>query len=422
MIPLAFSPDGKRLAAGAWSEGANKAKGESIRVWDLDRGKPLEPWGDLDLVQALAYSADGKSLFAVAEKNAGLWRRSLYRFDAATGQELSRVRLPADVPEVGFAFSPGAELLAVLQEHEKHLQLLNPAVINKPDPNDIPMCDGKTIRLLDPVTGEELRRLEAPLDMDFPYVRFSGDGRTLTATSPDGSVRVWPSAGGKPTHEFKVLPTEVHHIALSGDGALVAVAGRADEAIHIWDVAKEKEQHAFGGHRAGPLTVAFSRDGKTVLTTNRERGRYAVVEEWAGWSLRRWDAASGKELRVVQEDLKGEVHWTAFSPDGGLLAVVTHDGKLRLWDADSGKQLRTWDVPTSPPFGPPGVRRGNKGKPQPEERIFHPTFSADGRTLWAAVKGSVHRWDVATGDELPVLDAAWIGWAREHSPPRTERQ
>ena len=422
MNTLAFSPDGKRLAAGGWSVGANKAKGESVRVWDLDGGKLLEPWGDLDLVQALAYSADGKSLFAVAEKSAGVWQRTLCRFDAATGKELSRAKLPKDVAEVGMVFSPGAEFLVVLRVHEKYLQLLDPTVINKPDPNDIPMCDGKTIRLLDPATGKELRRIEGSLDMDFPYVRFSGDGRALTSTSPDGLVRVWASAGGKPKHEFNVLPTEVRHIALSSDGVLVAVAGRADEAIHVWDVAKEKELHVFGGHRAGPLTVAFSRDGKTVLTTNRERGRYAVVEEWAGWSLRRWDAATGKELRVTQEDLKGEVHWTAFSPDGGLLAVVTHDGQLRLWDADSGKQLRAWDVPTNPLPGPPGGRRGKKGKPQLEEAIYHPVFSADGRTLWAAARGTVHRWDVATGDELPVLDAAGGGWARELSRPRTGRR
>ena len=189
MNTLAFSPDGKRLAAGGWSVGANKAKGESVRVWDLDGGKLLEPWGDLDLVQALAYSADGKSLFAVAEKSAGVWQRTLCRFDAATGKELSRAKLPKDVAEVGMVFSPGAEFLVVLRVHEKYLQLLDPTVIDKPDPNDIPMCDGKTIRLLDPATGKELRRIEGSLDMDFPYVRFSGDGRALTSTSPDGLVR-----------------------------------------------------------------------------------------------------------------------------------------------------------------------------------------------------------------------------------------
>ena len=75
---------------------------------------------------------------------------------------------PSDVAEMG-ALSPDGGLLAVLTMDENMMLLLDPKVVKKPDPADVRMCDGKTIRLIDTTTGKELRRVEGRIDMDVPF-------------------------------------------------------------------------------------------------------------------------------------------------------------------------------------------------------------------------------------------------------------
>ena len=175
--------------------------------------------------------------------------------------------------------------------------------------------------------------------------------------------------------------------------------GRGDEAIHLWDVTAPRELQAFGGHRAGALTVAFSEDGKTVFTASRDSAHMQPVREWAEWSLRQWDPVTGKELHALRQDLGGEVHGAAFSPDARLLATLTHDGTLRLWDVAAGKELHRWQAPTKDTT----FQYPNQVIKVPHPATTPPVFSHDGDTLFAAGGASLYRWDARKGDALPPL-------------------
>jgi WD40 repeat protein len=362
MVHLAFSPDGKALAA----EGPDGG----IGLWDPAGGQSLGTWGKFQWVGALAFSPDGKTLTALVPVDGQFGAAS---WDAAKGEQRGSHVLDGDEGYSG-TLSPDGALYAV------------------------PTRDGKTIRLMATNSNKEVCRTEG--EASYPAaVAFSADGRALTATTRDGTVRVWEAATGKLLHRLTGLSSAVDRVALSPDGRVLLTVQRADQAIHLWDVAKGKELHAFPGHRAGPLDVAFSGDGKTVLTASRDWLMSSRVSAWADWSLRRWDPETGKELGVTSRDQKGEVHHCAFSPDGGRLATVLHDGTLRLWDAGAGKELRDWTVPTAETR----VGTPDKMEKYAREAISDPVFSGDGRTLWAAAANGVYRWDTATGKELPVL-------------------
>jgi WD40 repeat protein len=361
---VAFDPSGQRLAVGSHLG--------NIHVWDVALGKLLWQRGDLKDVADLAFSADGKTLTAMGGGADKQQNRVFTRWDATTGEERGRSTAQEDA-YIG-ALAPDGSSYAS------------------------PTADGKVIRLLDPANGQELRRTEG--EADWPaYTAFSGDGRLLTATSRDGVVRVWETASGKQRHRLTGLPKGILHIALSRDGTILAETGFREQTIHLWDLGTARELHAFGGHRVGPLDLAFLDEGRAVGTASANWSEVYPPLKGTDWSLRRWEVASGKELGVTRHDLGGELRLSAFSPDGNLLATVIHDGTLRLWDVRAGQELRAWKVPTSE------VRSvsGTQVEKFPRAAISEPAFSYDGKTMFAAHGPLVVRWDVATGQEFPSL-------------------
>jgi WD40 repeat protein len=435
--PLAFSPDGKAIALACRSEPAPGRKRQAmVRVWELATGKQLHCLGDLqglgfnlvfspdgrylfsagdqapllrwDLsgggaakeygkfsaVFLLALSRDGKTLTAVTQERGEGSKRTLIRWDVATGKEIGRHALTR-ASRWGGRFSPDGSLFADAD------------------------VDGKSIALLDPLTDRVRSQAQ---EADSPFlISISADGATMTSSSTKGSIRVWETATGKLRTRFKTPSTSVLGMALSPDGKWLALSSRADGSVHLWDVAAGRELHSFAGHRCGPLTLAFLKDGKEIVTVNRAGrphpsphyvtwsgdGRPTVhyLNEWADWSFRRWDAAAGIERAVRSPDPKGEVWLTSFSADGRLLATVIQDGTFHLWDVESGKELRSWKGPTreSTTTHYNGKERKEVVK-TPYPATTPPAFSPDSKTLWAAYGSKIYRWETATGREQPAFE------------------
>jgi RNA polymerase sigma factor (sigma-70 family) len=101
MVYMAFSPDSKKLAI-AW------ASEEVFKVWEVATGKELATFKHTDKVAELAFSPDGKT---IAAGNAGT-PMHVKLWDLATGKE----RASLEAPCTGFgslAFSPDGKVLAV---------------------------------------------------------------------------------------------------------------------------------------------------------------------------------------------------------------------------------------------------------------------------------------------------------------------
>jgi hypothetical protein len=205
------------------------------------------------------------------------------------------------------------------------------------------------------------------------------------------------------------------------------VTGSEDKTAIFHEVDTGARLHTFGGvqqirptnlfldalfasHTRVVRAVAFSPDGKRLLTVSRDRT--AIL----------WDAIRGGKLRTLPEQQK-TLSEAAFAPDGKHVLTGDCDGRIVLWDADSGRKVREVMSPgneiTALGYSPDGKRvlatawrdaaafwDAESGAKIPLIPIRNAgpravAFGPDGRRiLTGSFDGTIHLWDVATGQEL----------------------
>jgi WD40 repeat protein/serine/threonine protein kinase/class 3 adenylate cyclase len=368
---VAFSPDGKRLAAASY---------RTAMVWDYETGRELLTLkGHATSVYSFAFSPDGKRLATgSSDETAKVW-------DSETGRELLTLKGHAGTVS-SIAFGPDGKRLATgsddgtakVWDSETGRELLTLkghtdrvlSVAFSPDGKRLATASGdNTAKIWDSETGRELLTLKGHTGIVFS-VAFSPDGKRLATASADKTAKVWDSETGRELLTLKGHDSYVRSVAFSPGGKRLATASE-DRTAKVWDSETGRELLTLKGHGKGVNSVAFSPDGKRLTTTSRDR------------TVKVWDSEGGHELLTLKGHDQALLS-LAFSPDGKRLATGSSDNTAKIWDAETGRELLTL--------------KGHAGD------VFYVAFSPGGMRLATGSSDETAKiWDAETGRELLTL-------------------
>ena len=427
---LAFSADGKFLAAGGGGDRDSTAPG-LVRVWDFGNRKEvaayptatrqsecdaLPRWAARGLDQLVGRSLDVRSRGCgivaryvwvtgadclLARRTAvgrGAEGTALQLWDGMSGQNVDGFR-GETIPFFWLGFSPdgnymvgaggspseGDNAQAVVWDVASRQQLYtlsdNPQKILfaaiSPDSKTLATSGGSSILLRNLATGTVRSRTEEST-RPVERIAFSPTGSLLASVggdSNDGVVTLWDPWTGKVIGTLTGHNRDVHALAFTPDGKTLATGG-GDQTIRLWDVATRRQagvlQEPTGlvdpkRETSTILAAAYSPDGNSVAVAN-EDGQVSVYGLAPAGLFRSWMAHTDAAAAL------------AYSPDGQLLVSGGYDKVIKFWNPASGELIRSLD--------------GHQGW------VTSLAFSHDGRTLASgSYDRSIRLWNVADGIE-----------------------
>ncbi len=267
VFSVAFSPADNRLLAVGYG---GQADVSYVALWDIDAGTELARLkGATDLpnlpldentgaVGALAFSPDGKNL-AAGFGSKGLWGGNGFPFplkvwEVATRRLIGRLDGHANFC-VSLDFSRDGSLLASGSRD-------GTAII----------WSTKTWKAMHTLQNPDKSTILFRARSTVEDVAFSPDGKTLALASYEGNVQLWDVATGKLRETLKGHSSAVMAVVFSPDGRTLA-SGSSDQTVRLWNVETRRElmQLDPGGVELGlwVQSLAFSPEGRNLLAGAR---------------------------------------------------------------------------------------------------------------------------------------------------------
>lgn len=269
---------------------ASASDDKTVKLWDLETGKPLFTFYCPHKNSAVAISPNGNLLVAGdLGQNIISWNiktRSLHKLYHKPSSNISHTGLIFSI-----VFSANGDTLASGSAD-------------------------KTIQLWNPITGQPQRALYGHTDA-IHSLAFSPNEDILVSGSADKTIRLWTVENGTLSRIFTGHSRSVRGVAIHPHGEIIA-SGSDDTTVKLWYLKTGKLMQTLR-HSEGIWSLAFSPDGE-ILASGSLSG-----------TVRLWSLETGKVLQVLSG-----CHPVAFSHDGKRLVTGGKKGMLKIWKLNLG--------------------------------------------------------------------------------------
>jgi WD40 repeat protein len=441
---VCYSKDGKFIATGSLDK--------VVKLWRSTDGKEILTFlGSTSGILNLEFNNAGTQLLAVNKDGVVLiW-------NVSTGQLINQLKIEEDKITCA-SFNPNG-LLVVTGSKESHVAIWDiikgeQIRVLKAQPVDLIMekqfgfaetgsvtysRDGKyivtgngnfTTILWDAETGKEMRKYWETFHVCTACVNnslISPDNKYIISSFSD-SIKIFDRINGKLVNSLSGN-ADFTSVTISSDARFAAAIKH--RKVFVWDLSTKKVVFQTRDELNGILAVAFSPDGKKIITGNENRmadvwhiaagkklmtlkGYLNQVDErlinnsyayWAGLVNETRLSPDGRFIAIgrtgnnaklvdfktgkIEKTLRGHsgmVISLNFSNDGKYLATGGLDGKAIVWDVNSGEMLKKFIYKDT------------------NQVIFSVDISPDNHTLAAADwRGNIVLWDIETGNRIKIL-------------------
>ncbi len=342
---IVFSKDGATAAIGSKNGDLllwDVTKRELIHQWKIPAPMPAIPGRGIS-INAIAFSAEGKTLFSGAGEAIQVWDLN------------SKMRVK-DVP-------------LCIRGRVKALSLA-------PDGKSLAAggagFDGKILVLDGGKLGVK-NAWAVKDDEEVDCLQYSVDGKCVIAGLTSGMIQIFDARSGKERACLDTKSSAVDGIALSPRGSEMASIG-SDCTIHRWDLGTMQEIKTGNGHTDGIRQVVFSDNGGVLASCSDDH------------TVRVWSVKEALKEPIVLEHPEG-VLGVAFAPGGKELLSGCKDEIIRTWEWEKARVLREL-TPTDPPY------------------YGSMSLSPDGQTLaFANMAGMVGVYELRTGKAVKSIKA-----------------
>ena len=274
---VAYSPVDSSIVASGGDSGA-------VKLWDLRNDTVTTLEYHSDIVNAVAFSADGQLLVSGSDDyTCKLWNVPLKQFISSFEHINDRSR--SQIKDV--VFSPDNKLLATA---------------------------GVDVKLWDVSTLTEIGTLEHGGWV--LAIAFSSDGELLATGDENGQVNVWDIQTRKIVAQLQGDPEYIAAVKFSSDNRILAGAGY-ERKIKLWEV-QNWEHLGTLDNGSTASAISFSPDRNILASTGYE-------------SVNLWEVNIGGKIATLTGP-RGWMNAVAFSPDGSTLLSGGDDETLQIWD------------------------------------------------------------------------------------------